>query len=94
MNAVNAALSTAVGEALEQIESDAAVRVAVITGEGRAFCAGADLKGIAAGASLTARAHPEWGFAVLVQHPTRKPLLAASKAVPQVEGPKSCLPAI
>lgn len=76
-NAVNAQLSAAVGEALEQAKRDPAVRAVVVTGAGPVFCAGADLKGIAAGEALTAPGHPEWGFAGLVQHSFSKPLIAA-----------------
>ena len=77
MNAVNADLATAVGEALETIQADPGIRVAVVTGSGRAFCAGADLKELAAGRSIGAREHPEWGFAGLVRHFIDKPLIAA-----------------
>lgn len=77
MNAVNAALSAAVGDALETVQQDPALRVAVITGSGKAFCAGADLKELAAGRSIFAPDHPEWGFAGLVQHFVDKPLIAA-----------------
>lgn len=77
MNAVNAALSDAVGTALETVARDPELRVAVITGAGRAFCAGADLKELAAGRGIYAPDHPEWGFAGLVQHFIDKPLIAA-----------------
>ncbi|WP_406729119.1 crotonase/enoyl-CoA hydratase family protein [Streptomyces sp. GD-15H] len=77
MNAVNSALSAAVGAALEEIAADPDLRVGVITGAGRAFCAGADLKELAAGRPVTAEGHEEWGFAGLVQHPIDKPLIAA-----------------
>ncbi|WP_433085791.1 crotonase/enoyl-CoA hydratase family protein [Dactylosporangium sp. CA-052675] len=77
LNAVNAALSTAVGEALERAAADPEVRVVVVTGNGRAFCAGADLKELAAGRSVAAPEHPEWGFAGLVRHWVDKPLIAA-----------------
>ncbi len=77
LNAVNADLSGAVGAALEEINADPAIRVGVVTGAGRAFCAGADLKAIAAGEPVTAPGHPEWGFAGLVEHPIDKPLVAA-----------------
>lgn len=77
LNAVDAALSAAVGAALEELQADDALRVGVVTGAGRAFCAGADLKAIAAGRSITAPDHPEWGFAGLVEHAVDKPLVAA-----------------
>lgn len=77
MNAVNAALSTAVGEALESASADDTVRVVVVTGAGRAFCAGADLKELAQGRSLDAVGNPEWGFAGLVRHWIDKPVIAA-----------------
>jgi crotonobetainyl-CoA hydratase len=76
-NAVNAELSAAVGESLERASDDPGVRAVVVTGDGPVFCAGADLKGIAAGESLTAPDHPEWGFAGLVEHPVPLPVIAA-----------------
>jgi crotonobetainyl-CoA hydratase len=77
MNAVNQALATAVGEALEQAATDPAVRVVVLTGAGQAFCAGADLKELAAGGSIEPAEHPEWGFAGVCQHWIPKPVIAA-----------------
>ncbi|HEX9832618.1 MAG TPA: crotonase/enoyl-CoA hydratase family protein [Mycobacterium sp.] len=77
MNAVNSAVSTAVGAALERLARDPSLRVGVVTGRGRAFCAGADLKAIAEGQSFLSAEHPEWGFAGLVQHYIDKPLVAA-----------------
>lgn len=77
LNAVNAALSIAVGEALERAADDPKVRVVVVTGAGSAFCAGADLKELAAGRDVHAPDHPEWGFAGLVRHWVDKPVIAA-----------------
>ena len=49
LNAVSPDLYRELEEALAKIESDPAVRAAVITGAGRAFCVGADLKSHAEG---------------------------------------------
>ncbi|MEO5666041.1 MAG: enoyl-CoA hydratase/isomerase family protein [Nocardioides sp.] len=43
MNALSGELVAALGEALARCRADAQVRVVVITGSGRGFCAGADL---------------------------------------------------
>ncbi|WP_067856670.1 crotonase/enoyl-CoA hydratase family protein [Nocardia shimofusensis] len=77
MNAVDSALSRAVGAALEELAGDPELRVGVITGAGRAFCAGADLKALAQGRDIGDPEHPEYGFAGLVQHFIDKPLIAA-----------------
>jgi len=44
LNAMNNALMGAIAEALADAEADTAVAVAVLTGQGRAFCAGQDLE--------------------------------------------------
>ncbi len=49
LNALNAELVRALIEALHTVRSDDAIRVAILTGEGRAFSAGADLKERATG---------------------------------------------
>ena len=43
LNAVNGALAVALADALEDASRDDAVRVVIITGAGRAFCAGLDI---------------------------------------------------
>lgn len=76
-NAVNAAVSAGLGHALETLAGDTELRVGVITGAGGAFCAGADLKELAANRPVHDPDHAEWGFAGLVQHYVDKPLIAA-----------------
>ncbi|MCC7363087.1 MAG: enoyl-CoA hydratase/isomerase family protein [Dehalococcoidia bacterium] len=49
MNAMNAELLTTLAELGQKAGDDPAVRCVVITGSGRAFCAGGDVKGMAAG---------------------------------------------
>jgi len=77
MNAVNAAVSAGLGAALEEADADDSVRVVVVTGVGKAFCAGADLKALARGESLDAPGRPEWGFAGYVRHFVSVPTIAA-----------------
>ncbi len=48
-NAVDAATATALHGAFADFDEDASARVAVLTGAGGTFCAGADLKALAAG---------------------------------------------
>lgn len=77
-NAVNGAVSTAVGDALAQAQQDSEIRVIILTGAGdKSFCAGADLKAISRGENLFHTVHPEWGFAGYVHHFIDKPTIAA-----------------
>lgn len=77
LNAANAAMSTAVGAALCELAADDELLVGIITGAGRAFCAGMDLKAYAAGENVAADGHPEWGFAGAARHYVDKPVIAA-----------------
>lgn len=49
MNALSAELRLALGEAFRDLAADPEIRVAIITGAGRAFCAGMDLKELGSG---------------------------------------------
>jgi len=48
MNALSRELRGAISAAFADLQSDDAIRVAIVTGEGRAFCAGLDLKELGA----------------------------------------------
>jgi enoyl-CoA hydratase len=73
-NAVNAAVSEGIAAAVEELDSDRALSVGVLTGAGKGFCAGMDLKAFVAGE----RPHvPGRGFAGIVERPPVKPLIAA-----------------
>lgn len=50
MNALDKELRGALGRAFRELEADPSVRVAILTGAGRAFCAGMDLSELSAGA--------------------------------------------
>jgi crotonobetainyl-CoA hydratase len=76
-NAVNAAVSTALGDALHEAQHDPDVRAVVVTGAGQSFCAGADLKAISRRENIYHPEHAEWGFAGYVQHVIDKPTIAA-----------------
>jgi crotonobetainyl-CoA hydratase len=76
-NAVNSAVSIAVGDALQEAQDDPEVRAVVITGAGESFCAGADLKAISRRENLFHPDHGEWGFAGYVRHYIDKPTIAA-----------------
>ena len=75
-NAVNGALAKRMEAILDDYEADPALWVAILTANGSAFCAGADLKEIAAGrgGELGTR---KGGFAGLVNRKRTKPLIAA-----------------
>lgn len=78
MNAVNAALWRDAGRAIEEFANDSDLWVAVITGAGdRSFCAGADLKEVAAGRDIKPEIEGKWGFAGIVKHYIPKPIIAA-----------------
>jgi len=76
-NAMTTEQAIALGEVVELLETDPELRVGVLTGAGKAFCAGQDLKELSDGGSVIPDVHPEWGFGGFVTHPTSKPIIAA-----------------
>src|SRR5579884_1907947 len=73
-NAVNGAVAHGIAAALDELDGDAGLSVGVLTGAGKGFCAGMDLKAFVAGE----RPHVEGrGFAGITQRSADKPLIAA-----------------
>jgi enoyl-CoA hydratase len=73
-NAVNAAVAAGIAAAVDELDDDASLSLGVLTGAGKGFCAGMDLKAFVAGESPRI---PGRGFAGIVQRPPVKPLIAA-----------------
>jgi enoyl-CoA hydratase len=73
-NAVNAAVAQGIAAALDELDDDPGLSLGIMTGAGKGFCAGMDLKAFVAGE----RPHvPGRGFAGIVERPSAKPLIAA-----------------
>lgn len=79
-NAINGEIAAGLETALDLLESDGDLWCAVLASSGTAFCAGADLKEIAAGNAKTLGTS-RGGFAGIVRRKRTKPLIVA------VDGP-------
>jgi enoyl-CoA hydratase len=73
-NAVNAAVAHGIAAALDELDEADDLSVGVLTGAGKGFCAGMDLKAFVAGESPYAG---DRGFAGITQRAAVKPLIAA-----------------
>jgi enoyl-CoA hydratase len=73
-NAVDSATAAALAEAFHQFEKDEALHVAVLTGTGGTFCAGADLREVAEGRRATVQGSGPMGPTWMQMS---KPVLAA-----------------
>jgi enoyl-CoA hydratase len=72
-NAVNAAVSQGLADAMDRLDDDAGLSVGVLTGAGGSFCAGMDLKAFARGENVAIKGRG-MGF---TERPPVKPLIAA-----------------
>jgi enoyl-CoA hydratase len=73
-NAVNRALAEGVADAMDELDSNDAIRVAILTGSQGTFCSGMDLKAFVTGELPSVKGR---GFAGLTEKLPRKPLIAA-----------------
>ncbi len=73
-NAINSAVAEQIASALDELDANAELSVGVLTGAGRGFCAGMDLKAFVAG-------DKPWvgdrGFAGITRRSADRPLIAA-----------------
>ncbi len=81
LNAVNGALRRALADAVKRAERDEAARAVVVTGEGRAFCAGADVREFGAHEGDLSDARGEYEFLLTRLHSMPKPTIAAMNGV-------------
>lgn len=75
-NAVNGAVAAGMEAAIDEFEADPTAWVAILSGNGTNFSAGADLKEIAAGNAAALRT-ARGGFAGIVARERTKPIIAA-----------------
>lgn len=73
-NAMTKAAAEGIAAAMDRLDSEDALRVAIITGAGGTFCSGMDLKGFLRGETPSVEGR---GFGGLTQAPPKKPLIAA-----------------
>ena len=72
-NAIDAAVSQGLADAMDRLDGDPALSVGIITGAGGTFCAGMDLKAFARGENVAVEGRG-LGF---TERPPSKPLIAA-----------------
>jgi enoyl-CoA hydratase len=77
-NAITRAMAIAIANAIDELDGNPDIRVAVLSGAGDTFCSGMDLKAFLRGESAIVEGR---GFGGLCERPPVKPLIAA------VEGP-------
>ena len=73
-NAVNLAMAEGIAAAIDELDSNDDIRVAILTGSNNTFCSGMDLKAFVSGEVPFI---PGRGFGGLTEAPPAKPLIAA-----------------
>jgi len=73
-NAINTAAAEGIAAAIDELDARTDIAAGVITGAGKSFCTGMDLKAFLAGERPSV---PERGFAGIVEKPAEKPMIAA-----------------
>ncbi|MEM1403521.1 MAG: crotonase/enoyl-CoA hydratase family protein [Pseudomonadota bacterium] len=73
-NAANKALAVGLAAAIDELESNDELRVAILTGAGGTFCSGMDLKAFVTGETPSIEGR---GFAGLTEYRSSKPIIAA-----------------
>lgn len=80
-NAMCSKLVEEFSSALEYLDNEPSLRVGIITNNGPVFCAGADLKELAAGTNRLPEGKEDWGLLGMTRHYFKKPLIAAVNGV-------------
>lgn len=86
-NAFNGATSKEMCLAMDEFEKDDSLFIAIVTGAGNTFSAGADLKALAQGESL----RTERGLFGIFERPPSKPIIAAVEGYAVAGGTELCL---
>lgn len=80
-NAMSSLMMQEFSDELERFDADDTLRVCIITNSGTCFCAGADLKELAAGTYHLPAGKEDWGLLGMSKHRFKKPLIAAVNGV-------------
>lgn len=73
-NAINAAVAQGIAGALDELDADSQLSIGVLTGAGKGFCSGMDLKAFVTGERPWVEGR---GFAGIAERAAAKPLIAA-----------------
>jgi enoyl-CoA hydratase len=73
-NAINCTVAEAIAQAIDELDSNPTLRLAILTGSNNTFCSGMDLKSFVRGEVPVVRGR---GFAGVCEVPPKKPLIAA-----------------